>query len=61
MKLSALLLAASLSAPALAQAPALEVGQPYPDLRLPTIDGERTLSIRDLVGKPVLLIEFASW
>lgn len=38
-----------------------EVGELYPELRLPTIDGSQTISIRGLRGKKVLLIEFASW
>ena len=33
----------------------------HPDVRLPTIDGERTLALSELRGKKVLLIEFASW
>lgn len=40
---------------------ALAVGQPHPALRLPTIDGARTLDLAELRGKKVLLIEFASW
>ena len=39
---------------------AQSVGEPYPDLRLPTLEGE-TLSISSLRGKKLLLIEFASW
>lgn len=38
-----------------------EVGAPYPALRLPTIDGKSTIDLRQLRGKKVLLIEFASW
>ena len=38
-----------------------KVDELYPELRLPTIDGEQTVSIRGLRGKKVLLIEFASW
>ena len=37
-----------------------EVGKPYPPTRLPTLDG-KTLDLRSLRGKKVLLIEFASW
>ncbi len=37
------------------------VGEVYPEVRLPTIDGERTVSLHGLRGKKVLLIEFASW
>jgi len=38
-----------------------QVGRPFPDLRLPTIDGSRELSITDFEGSRVLLVEFASW
>ena len=37
------------------------MGKPVPPLRLPTIDGKRTIDLRSLSGKKVLLIEFASW
>lgn len=37
------------------------VGEAYPALRLPTIDGKQTLDLRQLRGKKLLLIEFASW
>ena len=37
------------------------IGKPLPDLRLPTIDGERTIRLKDLRGKRLLLIEFAAW
>ncbi len=36
-------------------------GQPIPELRLPTIERDRTISLHGLRGKKVLLIEFASW
>ncbi len=36
-------------------------GQPMPELRLPTIERDRTISLHGLRGKKVLLIEFASW
>ena len=36
-------------------------GSPLPDLRLPTIDGTRTIDLAELRGKKLLLIEFASW
>lgn len=38
-----------------------QVGRPLPDLRLPTIDGTRTIDLAQLRGKKLLLIEFASW
>lgn len=38
-----------------------EVGQRLPELVLPTIDGERAISLADLRGRRLLLIQFASW
>lgn len=38
-----------------------EVGRVHSGVRLPTIDGERTVSLEEFRGKKVLLIEFASW
>ena len=59
---SAALIAASLLAlPAQAGDGRPAVGELYPEVRLPTIDGERTISLHGLRGKKVLLIEFASW
>ena len=49
-----------LSLPALAQSP-YKVGQPLPELRLPTVDGESTIDLAQLRGKKLVLIEFASW
>jgi hypothetical protein len=43
------------------QAAEPEVGALHPELRLPTIDGERTVSLRALRGRKILLIQFASW
>ena len=37
------------------------VGQVFPQVVLPSLDGKRTLSLTDFRGKKVLLIEFASW
>ena len=37
------------------------VGRPHPEVRLPTIDGESTVSLDALRGSKVLLIQFASW
>ena len=39
----------------------LEVGQPFPDLLLPALDGGRPTSLADFKGKPVVLHLFASW
>ncbi len=51
------------SAPGLPSAEGAEpvVGERHPELRLPSIDGKQDLSLRALVGKKVLLIQFASW
>ena len=46
-------------APAPGEAPV--IGQPFPQLRLPTLDGKATIDTADLKGRRVLLIEFASW
>ncbi len=47
---------------ALALAPQdLVVGEKHPELRLPTIDGGRTLGLSQFRGKKILLIDFASW
>ena len=37
------------------------VGEPFPDLVFPTVDGESTVRLSDHRGTRVLLIEFASW
>lgn len=50
----------ALAAPLAAQT-AYEVEKPLLDLRLPTIDGKRTIDLADYRGKRLLLIEFASW
>ncbi len=49
------------SAPALETPDRLTVGAGYPDIRLPTIDGLRSLSVSGFRDRKVLLIEFASW
>lgn len=38
-----------------------KVGEPVPELRLPTIDGKETIDLSQLRGKKLVLIEFASW
>ncbi len=52
---------AVLTLPALAQGSRWKVGEPVPDLRLPTIDGSETIDLRDFRGVKLLLVEFASW
>ena len=51
------------AAPAAAQLPppGLEVGQRFPAVALPTLDGDRRLSIDDFRGSKVLVAVFASW
>jgi hypothetical protein len=44
-----------------AQAGAWVVGEPLPDLKLPTIDGREQVALSSLRGQRLLLIEFASW
>ena len=46
---------------ALASQTPYKVGKPLPDLRLPTIAGDRTVHLADYRGKRLLLIEFAAW
>ena len=58
LALSAALLTCSAAA---AQDLPYRVGEPLPELRLPTIDGRRTIDLTQLRGKRMLLIEFASW
>ena len=58
LSLLALLLGAFLNA---AEATEPKVGERHPELRLPTIDGDRTVSLHALRGKRVLLLQFASW
>ena len=57
-----ILLLSSVGAPsALAkEAPVIEVGQPFPDLHLPTLEGEMK-RVSDYRGQKVLLHVFASW
>jgi len=37
------------------------VGDAFPDLVFPTVDGEDTVRLSDHRGKRILIIEFASW
>lgn len=36
-------------------------GERYPDLRLPTLDGDEVVALSSFRGKKVLLLAFASW
>ncbi len=56
----ALFALALLSPAAVGQSP-YRVGAPAPELRLPDITGEHTLDLADLLGRKVVLFEFASW
>ena len=42
-------------------APPIEVGQPFPDLVLPALDGGEPVRMSDFRPKPVVLHIFASW
>lgn len=52
---------AALGAGALAQTPQFEVGRPFPDIVLPSLEDGRPTSIADFRGKKVVLHIFASW
>ena len=39
----------------------IEVGEPFPDLRLPTLEDGRLRSIADFRGERLVLHVFASW
>mgnify|MGYP003630353974 FL=1 len=38
-----------------------KIGEPIPNLVLPTIDGKQTIALSQYKGQKVLLIVFASW
>ena len=50
----------ALGAPVVAGDP-WRVGQPLPDVRLPSIDGGAEVALSSFRGRRLLLIEFASW
>ncbi|MEM9413891.1 MAG: hypothetical protein AAGA29_00250 [Planctomycetota bacterium] len=56
-----LLMTVATPTPATAGPAQTAVGEPFPDLVFPTVDGEQTVRLSDHRGKRVLLIEFASW
>ncbi len=39
----------------------MEVGQRYPDLALPSLDGSGPLSVSHFRGRKIILFQFASW
>ena len=43
------------------QGPALEVGRPFPDLFLPSLETGRPVSLAEFRGKKLILQVFASW
>jgi len=49
------------ASPARAQRIGHEVGNFFPDVELPTLDGKQTLRLSSFRGQRLLLIEFASW
>jgi len=52
---------ALISATSSLAAPELTPGKVFPDLKLPVISGESSLSIKEFHGKKVMLHVFASW
>ena len=52
---------ASLATPALAETYNPRVGERHVNFTLPAIDDGRPISLEQLRGKKVLLIQFASW
>lgn len=42
-------------------APKIEVGKPFPDIALPSLEDGRMMSIADFRGQRVVLHVFASW
>jgi len=59
--IAVLMLGVFVATPAPAGVAQTAVGEPFPDLVFPTVDGEQTVRLSDQRGKRVLLIEFASW
>ena len=49
------------AAPAMGEQPSLNVGDPFPQLFLPSLDDGRPMSIADFRGERVVLHVFASW
>ena len=57
-----LLLAAFLTSQSMvSQAAQLKVGEPFPTILLPTLDGNRSQSIEDFRGQKLMMHIFASW
>jgi peroxiredoxin len=45
----------------MASAPEIEIGKPFPELALPSMDSGKPMSIAAFRGKKVILQVFASW
>ena len=56
-----ILAALALQHPAIPTPVGTQVGEPLQDVMLPTIDGKNTIRLSELRGKPLLLLQFASW
>src|SRR3989344_8766741 len=41
--------------------PSALIGKPVPEFSLPAVDGQKTLTRADLLGKPALLNVWATW
>jgi hypothetical protein len=62
LALTALLASVATTAVA-AEAPVIgrDIGQVYPQVVLPSLDGKRAIALSEFRGRKVILIEFASW
>lgn len=63
MTAAALMAAAALAFPSSVRAgpPAFRVGEPVPDVYLPSLNDGKMRSLASFAGRKVLLIHFASW
>ena len=65
MRISSCLTAAiaslSLGVPTLADPPKLAIGEPFPDLTLPSLEDGSPAAISDFRGQRLILHVFASW
>ncbi|MDF1839512.1 MAG: hypothetical protein P1V35_16710 [Planctomycetota bacterium] len=57
----ALIAALTMQVPANPEPVGTQIDMPLQDVILPTIDGQKSVRLSDLRGKPMLLIQFASW
>lgn len=56
-----LLVAVLAASPVWGGAAQTAVGDPFPDLVFPAIDGDNSVRLSDHRGQRVVLVEFASW